>query len=379
MNEFSEQDVKSIQKNLHRWFAENRRAFPWRKRRTAYRVWVAEIMLQQTRTDQAQPYFERFMRAFPTLRSLAGANRQDVLKQWEGLGYYGRARKMHDAAILIRDTCAGRFPKTYEGILALPGIGPYTAAAIASLAMNLPYAVVDGNVIRVLSRLRAVDVLFDTSEGKRTFQRLADALLDRGEPGMHNESMMELGAVCCLPRRPACGDCPVRTSCRAFETHTVQDYPKRSPRAGIPHIQVGAGVLYDGRGNLLIAQRREQDMLGGLWEFPGGKCEQGETMAECIERELLEELGVKTHMEKHLITVPHAYSHFTMELHAYLGRIVSGTPRPIECADIAWVNAEEIKTYPMSRADDRIRQVLCESGKTFTVADHSNALTNPAK
>lgn len=358
VNDGSEATISGIQKNLHDWFEQNKRRFPWRKRRTAYRVWVAEIMLQQTRTDQAQPYFERFMRAFPSIRKLADATQQEVLKQWEGLGYYGRARKMHETAGIIRDVYRGNFPSTFEEIIRLPGIGPYTAAAIGSLAMGLPRAVVDGNVIRVLSRLYAVDVRFDTSEGKRTFQQLADRLLDHKHPGMHNESMMELGAVCCLPRRPTCSLCPVRDCCVAYRAHSVQDYPKRSPRAKIPHIQVGAGVLSDRRGRVLIAQRREQDMLGGLWEFPGGKCEPGETISECIQRELMEELGVETRMESHLITVPHAYSHFTMELHAYRGRILSGRPRPLECADIAWVTEKEIMKYPMSKADDRIRTAL---------------------
>ncbi|MDD2236643.1 MAG: A/G-specific adenine glycosylase [Kiritimatiellae bacterium] len=358
MREFSDGAIEVIRKNLHGWFMRNKRCFPWRKRRTTYRVWVAEIMLQQTRTDQAQPYFERFMRAFPSLKKLAEASQQDVLKQWEGLGYYGRARKLHQAAQIIRATPGGRFPTEYEKILALPGVGPYTAAAIASLAMNLPHAVVDGNVIRVLSRLCMVEERLDTATGKKIFQHLADQLLDRNNPGLHNESMMELGALCCLPRRPLCESCPLNTCCEAYRNHGVYDYPKRNPRAKVPHIQVGAGVLKDGHGRILIAQRREGDMLGGLWEFPGGKREQGETIRECIRRELMEELGVQTDIQDHLITIHHAYSHFTMELHAYCGRIVSGKPRPLECADLAWGGPNDLMAYPMSKADDRIRQHL---------------------
>ncbi len=363
MREFSVGMPEAIRKNLHDWFMRNQRCFPWRKRRTAYRVWVAEIMLQQTRTDQAQPYFERFMRAFPSLKKLAEASQQDVLKQWEGLGYYGRARKLHQAAQIIRTKPGGRFPADYKGILALPGVGPYTAAAIGSLAMKLPYAVVDGNVIRVLSRLRMVEERLDTAAGKKIFQRLADQLLDEDNPGLHNESMMELGAICCVPRRPSCVTCPLNASCEAYRNHCVYDYPKRGPRAKVPHIQVGAGVLKDARGRILIAQRREGDMLGGLWEFPGGKRESGETIRECVRRELMEELDVDTEMEDHLITVRHAYSHFTMELHAYGGKVVSGTPRPLECADFAWEMPNDLSAYPMSKADDRIRQWLQKKAK----------------
>lgn len=365
MKKFSDETVEVIRTKLHSWFVRNRRCFPWRKRRTAYRVWVAEIMLQQTRTDQAQPYFERFMRAFPSLKRLAEASQQEVLKQWEGLGYYGRARKLHQAAQIIRTSHSGRFPTDYESILALPGVGPYTAAAIGSLAMKLPYAVVDGNVIRVLSRLRMVQERLDTATGKKIFQRLADQLLDGNNPGLHNESMMELGALCCLPRRPSCSSCPLSTHCEAYQNHCVYDYPKRNPRAKVPHIQVGAGVLKDRRGRILIAQRRDGDMLGGLWEFPGGKCEPGETMRECIRRELKEELGVQTEIQEHLVTVRHAYSHFTMELHAYYGKMVSGKPRPLECASFAWGVPNDLMAYPMSKADDRIRQLLLAGCRTL--------------
>lgn len=344
--------------SLYAWFRANKRGMPWRKKRTPYRVWVSEIMLQQTRIEQATPYYLAFIKRFPTVKSLALAPRNDVLKQWEGLGYYGRARKMHDAAQWMVQHNRGRFPKTHSELLALPGIGPYTAAAIASLALNLPHAVVDGNVVRVLSRLLALDERFDTGAGKKVFQAAATQCLDATNPGLHNEAMMELGALVCVPRKPQCAVCPLKKACSAFQKHTQYDYPKRSPKKKVPHIEVGAGVILNKRNQLLIAQRREADMLGGMWEFPGGKCEPGEKMSACVARELMEELGITVATGSHVITVKHAYSHFTMNLHAYWAFIIKGTPKPLACDAIKWVSLKRIDQYPMSKADDIIRQHL---------------------
>jgi A/G-specific adenine glycosylase len=167
--------------------------------------------------------------------------------------------------------------------------------------------------------------------------------------------MMELGALICLPRNPRCVECALRRHCRAFREHSQHDFPRRGKRKAIPHLKVGAGVIVDDRDRVLIAQRREGDMLGGLWEFPGGKCEAGETMRGCIRRELREEMGIDTRVHGHLMTVKHAYSHFTMDLHAYWCTVVSGRPRAIECAAVKWVARSELERFAMSKADDRIR------------------------
>ena len=360
-NSSREQVLKTaFEQHLPEWFALVRRAMPWRVNRTPYRVWVAEIMLQQTRADQAAPYYRRFVRTFPSVRALARASLRDVLKAWEGMGYYARARNMHKTAQHLMNTRGGRFPRTYEELKQLPGIGGYTAAAIGSLAMNLDVAVVDGNVIRVLSRVFGVDEPVDTAAGRRIIQGFAESLLPAGRAAEFNEAMMELGALCCTPRDPHCEKCPLSAVCRACGLGRSTEYPRKRRRKAVPHKVVGAGVIMDRRGRVLIAQRRTQDMLGGLWEFPGGKKEPEETMPECITRELREELGIEVKVGELVTVVHHAYSHFTMELHAHRGRVVKGRPRAIECADCAWVLPDELREYPMGRADQHIVAALLQ-------------------
>jgi A/G-specific adenine glycosylase len=340
------------------WFRRHRRALPWRTRRTPYRVWISELMLQQTRVDQALPYYRRFLRRFPSLRSLARAPLQDVLKAWEGLGYYARARHAHRAARFLVAHRAGRFPRTLSGLAGLPGVGRYTAAAVGSLAMGLQAAAVDGNVARVLSRFFASRRVARSPAGRRWLERRAGQVIQPGRAGESNEALMELGATVCLPQAPRCSVCPLRPGCRAAREGDPRRYPARRRRRRVPHKVVGAGIVADARGRVLIAQRRETSMLGGLWEFPGGTRERGETMPACIRRELLEELGIRTRVGGRLLVVRHAYSHFTIALHAHWARIVRGRPRPLHCADFAWVTVKGLRKYPFSAADLRIVRAL---------------------
>jgi A/G-specific adenine glycosylase len=388
---------KAVAERLLPWFAQNRRDLPWRRNRTPYRVWVAEIMLQQTRVDTVIDYYRRWMKAFPSWKALAAAPQSDVLKAWEGLGYYSRARNLHAAARIVCDDLKIRNPgdwkilaenlpalgkpalshlrkcedfpnpekagpgnsKTLEKFLRnFPGIGSYTAAAIASLAFNEDAAVVDGNVIRVLSRLFACGDDPKSAAGKKQMQARADELLVKGRAGEFNEAMMELGALVCVPVAPKCADCPLKEVCAAFAEGMPDKYPVLKKKAKVPHIVVGAAVTVSSRGDVLIAQRLAGDMLGGLWEFPGGKQEPGESIQECVARELHEELGIKTAVGEHLMTVRHAYSHFTMTMHVYFARILSGRPRPIHCADFAWVKIPDLGKFAYSKADLQVVEAL---------------------
>ena len=352
----------AVRRRLLPWFGRHQRDLPWRRNRTPYRVWLSEAMLHQTRVDQALPYYRRFLRRFPSIRSLATAPLADVLKMWEGLGYYSRARNLQKAAQCIVQDHRGRFPKDYDAILALPGIGPYTAAAIASLAFNQDYAVLDGNVIRVLARLLGYERVVDSTTAKKELQAWADTLLPPGRAGAYNEAMMELGATCCVPRRPSCGRCPLRTVCVAYQQGRPEDYPVRALRKAVPHKEVGAAVVVNQRGQVLIAQRRETAMLGGLWEFPGGTQEDGETMPDCIARELKEELDIAVEVGEPLIIVRHAYSHFTIRLHVHWARIKSGVPRPVECAAVQWCAVQDLGDYAFSRADLHVVERLHSDG-----------------
>jgi len=350
----------AVEKRLLPWFAGHKRGMPWRSNRTPYRVWISELMLQQTRVDQATPYFNRFMKRFPSLKSLAAASQEEVLKQWEGLGYYSRARNLHKAARIIATEHKGRFPNTAQEIIKLPGIGPYTAAAIGSLAFNLDLAVLDGNVIRVLSRLFAYTKDTRSAAAKNELQQLADSLLVKGEAGNFNEAMMELGATICVPKNPQCETCPMAAVCLAHASGRPTDYPVTAPKKKVPHIVVGAAVTVNRKGEVLIARRLADGMLGGLWEFPGGKQENGETIQECVVRELKEELGINIEVGEFLTTVKHAYSHFTMDMHTFFARIKSGRPRPIHCQDYRWVNISDLRTFPYSKADLKIIEALEE-------------------
>jgi A/G-specific adenine glycosylase len=315
-------------------------------------------MLQQTRVDQAMPYYTQFMKRFPSVAKLARAPQQDVLKTWEGLGYYLRARNMHRTAQIITEKYNGRFPRTYRQLLDLPGIGPYTAAAIASMALQMPLAVLDGNVIRVLTRVFALSDDVRSTATRNTVREWMEKLLDIHCPGDFNEAVMELGAIICTPRNPRCAACPLQKVCRAFAQQRPEAFPRTPVRKKIPHKVVGAGVIVNRRGRILLAQRREKDMLGGLWEFPGGKQEPGEDITACLQRELMEELGITVEVGPQIIIVPHAFTHFTMELHAHWVKICKGRPRAIECADVTWVNPDHLRAFPLPRADIRIAETL---------------------
>ena len=356
----------AFERDLLPWFAGHQRSMPWRSNRTAYRVWISELMLQQTRVDTVRPYFQRWMRRFPSLRALAQAPLQDVLKQWEGLGYYARARNAHRTAQELVQNRGGRFPQTAAELRELPGIGPYTAAAIASLAFNQPVAVLDGNVMRVLSRLLACPQDIRLGATRHAMQAWADQLLKRDQPGASNEALMELGATVCTPA-PDCPRCPLRGSCQALAAGNPESYPVKKKADKVPHRHVGAGIIVRRDGRILIAQRRENAMLGGMWEFPGGGQEAGETLEQCVARELQEELGIRVRVGPHFLTVAHAFSHFTMDLHAYWVRIDSGRPRPLHCADLVWVAPRDIAAYPLPRADQHIlaRLLKVESPPQF--------------
>jgi A/G-specific adenine glycosylase len=359
--------IKSaFQKNLIDWFIRNRRDLPWRKNRTPYRVWVSELMLQQTRVDQATGYYLRFMKKFPDIHALAKASRHDVLKMWEGLGYYSRAVRAHETAQFLVKERGGNFPGNYAELLALPGIGPYTAAAIASLAFGLDHAVLDGNVIRVLARVYAFPDETDAPSARKDLQAKINDLLPVGRAADFNEAVMELGALVCTPARPDCERCPLSRVCEAYQKGTATEYPVRKAKKSIPHRHVGAGVIVDEKRRVLIARRHEKAMLGGLWEFPGGGVEKNESIPECIKRELLEELAITVDVGPHLVTVRHTFSHFRMDLHAHWVRVKSGKPKAIGCSAWKWVPVNKIADYALPRADQKILAALL-SVKTWPV------------
>ena len=351
--------VAAFREALPAWFDGARRAMPWREtgadgRRDPYRVWLAETMLQQTQVATATPYFERFVTAFPTLAALAAAPLDRVLVLWEGLGYYSRARNLHRAAQAVAAEHGGRVPETAEAFGALPGVGPYTTAAVLSLAYDVPLAVLDGNVVRVLARVFAVSEDSRAPRTRAALQRVATRLLDTAQPGRWNEAVMELGATVCTPRNPRCGVCPLNAVCAAFASGTPEAFPVVSPRRAVPQATVAVGLVTDDAGRILMQRRPESVMLGGLWEFPGGKVEPGETPAEACARELHEELGITAEVGAAVATVDHTYSHLRVRIHAFRCRIASGEPRTVTGEPMRWLAPDELDTVAVPRASRKI-------------------------
>ncbi|MBN1580777.1 MAG: A/G-specific adenine glycosylase [Anaerolineae bacterium] len=348
-----------IQSRLLNWAQDNLRDLPWRHNRTPYRVWVSEIMLQQTQVQTVIPYFKRWMERFPTIESLARADLDQVLKCWEGLGYYARCRNLHRAAQKLVHNHDGQLPSERRALLSLPGIGPYTVGAVLSLAFGQDAAVLDGNVRRVLSRLFG---LADDPKAKTTREKLwhlAETLVPAGQAGRFNEALMDLGATICTPRAPRCSLCPLRDTCRGYASGDPEAYPPSIRRAPTPHYTVTAGVIWRDDDYVLIAQRPLDGLLGGLWEFPGGKQEPGETLRECLKRELYEELLIQVSVGPELITVNHAFTHFRVTLHAFECQYLSKTePQAIDVNDWRWVTLNELDQYAFPVMDQKIIAAL---------------------
>ncbi|MFN5346570.1 MAG: A/G-specific adenine glycosylase [Bacteroidota bacterium] len=249
------------------WYRINQRDLPWRRTNDPYAIWLSEVILQQTRVEQGMPYWLRFMENFPKVTDLANADEREVLRLWQGLGYYSRARNLHDAAKVVRDEYNGIFPDQYEQIRALKGIGDYTAAAIGSIAFNLPHAVVDGNVYRFLSRIFAINTPIDSTNGKKEFFVLANELIDKSNPGMFNQAMMEFGAMQCKPSNPDCSVCPFNQYCQSFATNTVSEYPVKSKKTKTRNRYFDFIILSDEK-NTILQKREGKDIWQGLYQFP---------------------------------------------------------------------------------------------------------------
>jgi A/G-specific adenine glycosylase len=335
---------------LLRWFAANRRDLPWRRRRGLYALWVSEVMLQQTRVETVVPYYRRFLKRFPTLASLAAAPLQDVLKAWEGLGYYSRARNLWRAARIVRGEFRGRIPVRYEGFRGLPGVGEYIAAAVLSIGGGLALPVVDGNVLRVVSRWQGIGADVRLPATRRQVRSFLQRIIPEDGPGTFNEAMMELGALVCLRREPRCRECPLRSSCFAFHRGCAASLPVRGRKGPVPEYRVALAVILRGE-RIFIQQRPEQGHLGGLWEFPGGKCSPEEAPAAAVVRECREELGVEVAVIAKLAEVRHAYSHFKVHLHVFICRLRSSGIR--SSRHHAWISVDELGNYPFPAANHK--------------------------
>ncbi len=324
-------------RKLLAWYRKVARDLPWRRTKDPYAVWVSEIMLQQTQIATVIPYYERWMQRFPTREALAKAELDEVLKVWQGLGYYARARNLHKAARTLTE-----LPPDAEGWRSVPGVGPYTAAAISSIAFGERVAVFDGNVRRVLSRLAAADI--------------REAPRPKGRPGDYNQALMELGQRLCTVRAPLCDQCPIKSDCLARKRGETESWPLKKERKAVPHREVAVGVIWDGD-RFYVQRREEKGLLGGLWEFPGGKREKGETFEQCLRREIQEETGFSVDTGPFMMKVKHRYTHFSVELHVYhcFHRKGKGSGR--------WVTPAEAAALAMPKANLVILEGLARLGR----------------
>ncbi|WP_291856987.1 A/G-specific adenine glycosylase [Marinilabilia sp.] len=332
--------MTNFPEQIREWYFQHGRKLPWRETKDPYKIWISEIILQQTRVDQGMEYFHRFIKAFPNVKSLAKASETKLMQLWQGLGYYSRARNLQYAAQTIVNEHNATIPQTYKKIKTLKGIGPYTAAAIASFAYNLPHAVVDGNVYRVLSRIYAKDIPIDSSEGEKFFSSLANELLDKKDPATHNQAIMDLGALVCKPAKPLCGHCPVNLLCAAFATGTQQNYPVKGKRITrkIRHLNF---LVFIRNEQIVIEKRSGNDIWKGLFQFPVFESTEPFTTA-LIKTHLKTKTQLSVEVTK-LLEKKHLLTH--QELHAVFFRVEFTSAKDFR----EWFNTTSYETIALNR------------------------------
>lgn len=337
----------ALQQGLLAWFAARRRPLPWREDYAPYAVWVSEVMLQQTQMERGVAYFQRWMRRFPDIPSLARADEEEVLKHWEGLGYYARARNLHQAARWLVAEKGGELPRTAEALRRLPGVGEYTAAAVASLAFNEDVPVVDANVARVLARVYDLDTPLKDAATRRRLAELAGSLLPRGFARDFNQALMELGALVC-GKRPQCGECPIQGQCESLRLGIVHERPVPGRAKELVPLEVVTGVLRH-QGRYLIQKRLPQGVWGGLWEFPGGRIEPGESPETAVVREFREETDLAVRITAFLQLIRHGYTTYRVRLHCFALELTDPT---LELPLAALHAATESRWVPRAALDD---------------------------
>ena len=337
-----------FRERLATWYHAERRILPWREDPRPYRVWLSEIMLQQTQVATVIPYFERFLKTFPTVEDLANASEEDVLTQWSGLGYYRRARLLHRAAKVVCDDYSGTFPSSSTELEKLPGIGAYTSRAIASIAFDEPVAVLDGNVARVISRWVRLEDTIDGSKGNKALWAMAQEVLDTVDPSSHNQAMMELGALICSPTSPGCNRCPVSTLCQAYQLGDPESFPKKKPKKKAVSIREVAAFAQRHDGTFLMTKRPKEGLLAGLWELPGGPKQPRKNAAKSLIEALDDRLSLGAVVGSSRGHVHHVFTHRKLDLEI-LEVQIRGEPTNIRFyQDYRWVHPDDVASIPLS-------------------------------
>ncbi|NNF98765.1 MAG: A/G-specific adenine glycosylase [Desulfobacteraceae bacterium] len=331
------------------WYHANRRDLPWRNTKDPYCIWVSEVMLQQTQVSTVVPYYRQFMIYYPDIPHLASAPEEDILKRWEGLGYYARARNLLKAAGEIAAKYDGKIPDQWDLFRSLPGVGDYIASAVLSIAHGAAYAVVDGNVKRVMARLFCIDDPVNQANSHKVFSVLAKAMLEKNDPGTYNQAVMELGALICKPKTPACDRCPVSSLCGAHKNAKTDVYPVRIKAKKTPVREMATGIIYK-KNKLLIIRRPSRGLLGGLWEFPGGQIRNMESTGDACIRTIAEKVNLNIEVDRLLTRVDHAYTHFKIKMDVFTCEYISGRVKLNGPMDFRWVSQDSLTRFPFHKA-----------------------------
>jgi len=349
--------INIVQKRLHLWYSKNKRLLPFRNSKEPYKIWLAEIMLQQTQMATVIPYYNRWINHFPNLKNVAEARLSELLKLWEGLGYYARCRNFHKAAIIINRDHNGKIPEDWETFRSLPGVGDYTAAAVLSISFSLPYVVIDGNVKRVMARVLGRKKL-STRNMSMIINRLNN-WIDKENPGDFNQAMMELGAMLCKPKRPKCILCPFQTICKAAAVGDPASYPGKIKKAIRPHYITVGGLIWR-KNRFYVQKRNESSMLGGLWEFPAGKVRKDESLEVAIKTRIKEKFDLTPVILKKIGSVHHSYSHYSITFHGYHckenGKYLKSK------SEYKWIIPQEINTLSFPTANHKMFNLITEQG-----------------
>ena len=345
---FTNSRINHIRQALSNWYEIHKRDLPWRDIKDTYKIWISEIILQQTRVNQGHNYYIRFIKRFPDIKSLAEADEQGVLKYWQGLGYYSRARNLHKTAQIILQKYNGSFPTTFKEIISLPGIGEYTASAICSFSYNQPYATVDGNIFRVLSRLFAIDTPIDTTIGKKEFNEIAQQLLDKRNPGLHNQSIMEFGAIYCIPKNPDCINCVLKEFCKAYNLEIAHQLPVKIGKTKVTNRYFNYFFVKQGDYTFL-RKRTKKDIWLNLYEFPLLETDKAADLNEILKSEFLVELSGNKNIEIEgpVTSFRHILSHQVINAVFYTINIM--TPENTDLENYQKIRLEDLKRFPVSR------------------------------
>ncbi|WP_226671251.1 A/G-specific adenine glycosylase [Metabacillus litoralis] len=357
-NKLTSFPIQAFQQDLINWYLAEKRDLPWRKDQDPYKVWVSEIMLQQTRVDTVIPYFNAFITKFPTITALADADEEDVLKAWEGLGYYSRVRNLQAAVREVKETYGGKVPNSPEEISKLKGVGPYTKGAILSIAYNIPEPAVDGNVMRVLSRILSIWEDIAKTKTRKIFEEVTYELISKEDPSSFNQAVMELGALICTPTSPKCLLCPVREHCTAFEEGVQADLPIKSKKKKPKPLQMAAAVLYDNKGNFYIHKRPPAGLLANLWEHPNLELDSvsGKTYREQLGEFLATEYNIDAELSELSGTVQHVFSHLIWNISVFIGKVKNASD-----TQLILVTEEELQKYAFPVSHQKIYQIYKES------------------